>query len=81
MFEPAHGSSPKYAGKDKVNPTAAILAGAWLLEYFGEEEKAKKIRMATEEVISEGEKVTFDLGGKAKLSEMRDEIVRKIEER
>ncbi|MDY6966884.1 MAG: isocitrate/isopropylmalate family dehydrogenase, partial [Halobacteriota archaeon] len=35
MFEPAHGSAPKYAGQDKVNPTATVLAGAWMLEYLG----------------------------------------------
>jgi len=35
MFEPAHGSAPKYAGQDKVNPIATVLAGAWMLDYLG----------------------------------------------
>jgi isocitrate dehydrogenase len=83
MFEPAHGSSPKYSGLDKVNPTATILAAAWLLEYLGEGEKASQIRNATAAVISaastsEGKEVTYDLGGKAKLSEMTDAIVKRI---
>ncbi|MCW7078624.1 MAG: isocitrate/isopropylmalate dehydrogenase family protein [Canidatus Methanoxibalbensis ujae] len=80
MFEPAHGSAPKYAGRDVANPTAMILASAWLLEYLGENEKASKIRNAVEAVISEGRKITYDIGGSAKTSEMTDEIIRKIEE-
>jgi len=79
MFEPAHGSAPKYAGRNVANPTAMILAGAWLLEYLGEAERASKIRNAVEQVISEGEKVTYDIGGSAKTSEMTAEIVKKIE--
>jgi isocitrate dehydrogenase len=77
MFEPAHGSAPKYAGMDRVNPTATILAGAWMLEYLGQKDKANVIRKATEDVISDGI-VTYDLGGKAKLSEMSRAIVEKI---
>ncbi len=76
MFEPAHGSAPKYAGMDKVNPTAAILAGAWMLEYLGEVGHAERIRSATERVISEGKKVTYDLGGSARLSEMAEAIAK-----
>ncbi|MCD4798265.1 MAG: isocitrate/isopropylmalate dehydrogenase family protein, partial [Methanosarcinales archaeon] len=67
MFEPAHGSAPKYAGQDKVNPVATILAGAWMLDYLGEKEQAKAIFDATESVISEGKHVTYDMGGSAKL--------------
>ncbi len=80
MFEPAHGSAPKYRGLDKVDPTATILAGAWMLDYLGEGEKAKAIFRATERVISEGKKVTYDLGGKAKLSEMADQIAKYTQE-
>ncbi len=78
MFEPAHGSAPKYAGLDKVNPVATVLAGAWLLDYLGEKENSKAIFEAAEKVISEGKKLTYDLGGSAKSSEMVDEIIRKI---
>lgn len=74
MFEPAHGSAPQYKGQDKVNPTATILAGAWLLEYLGERKKSEAIFKATETVIAEGKKVTYDLGGNARLSEMAQSI-------
>jgi isocitrate dehydrogenase len=76
MFEPAHGSAPKYAGQDKVNPVATVLAGAWMLDYLGEKEKSKAIFKATERVISEGKYVTYDLGGNAKLSQMAGEIAK-----
>jgi isocitrate dehydrogenase len=74
MFEPAHGSAPQYKGKDKVNPTATVLAGAWMMDYLGEKKKAEAIFKATREVIAEGKKVTYDLGGSAGLSEMADAI-------
>lgn len=79
MFEPAHGSAPKYAGQDKVNPVATILAGAWMLDYLGEKDQAKAIFDATESVIAEGRLVTYDMGGSAKLSEMSDAIIAKLE--
>lgn len=81
MFEPAHGSAPQYKGQDKVNPTATILAGAWLLEYVGEKEKSHAVFKATEEVIEEGKKVTYDLGGNARTSEMADAIAERARER
>ncbi|MCD6236111.1 MAG: isocitrate/isopropylmalate dehydrogenase family protein, partial [Thaumarchaeota archaeon] len=65
MFEPAHGSAPKYKGMNKVNPTATILSMAWMIGYLGEKEKMNAIFRATEEVIAEGKKVTYDLGGNA----------------
>ncbi|WP_321420557.1 isocitrate/isopropylmalate dehydrogenase family protein [uncultured Methanomethylovorans sp.] len=76
MFEPAHGSAPKYAGMDKVNPVATVLAGAWMLGYLGESEQSAAIFKATERVISEGKYLTYDLGGNAKLSEMTDAIAK-----
>jgi isocitrate dehydrogenase len=80
MFEPAHGSAPKYRGLDKVNPTATILAGAWMLDYLGEKAKARAIFKATERVISEGKYVTYDLGGNARLSEMANQIAKYTQE-
>lgn len=80
LFEPAHGSSPKYKGLDKVNPTATILAGAWMLEYLGEEKKAAAIFKATEAIIAEGKTITYDLGGSAKTSEMANAIAKKTRE-
>ena len=81
MFEPAHGSAPLYKGKNKVNPTATILAGAWMLEYLGEKEKADAVFQATRQVIAEGKDVTYDLGGNANLSAMADAIAERARKR
>ncbi len=61
VFEPVHGSAPKYAGKDKVNPTATILSGALMLRHLGEEEAAERVQVAVAQVIAEGGSVTYDL--------------------
>ncbi len=74
MFEPAHGSAPKYAGQNKVNPVATVLSGAWMVEYLGEKQICDAIFKATEDVINENKYVTYDLGGKATLSQMADQI-------
>jgi isocitrate dehydrogenase len=74
MFEPAHGSAPKYAGQNKVNPVATILSGAWMVEYLGEKQISDAIFKATEHVINEGRYVTYDLGGTASTSQMADQI-------
>ncbi len=78
VFEPTHGSAPKYAGQDKVNPIAMILASKIMLEWLGEKEKAQAIEKAVAEVIKEGKVRTYDMGGSNKLSEMRDAIIAKI---
>jgi len=74
MFEPAHGSAPKYKGLDKVNPTATILSGAWMAEYLGEPEIRNAIFSATEKIINDGKYVTYDLGGSAGTKKMAEEI-------
>ena len=61
LFEPTHGSAPKYAGKNKVNPTAMILSAVLMLEYLGEKKAAKNLENAVAEVIQEGKSVTYDL--------------------
>lgn len=61
VFEPTHGSAPKYAGLNKVNPTAAILSGVMMLRYLGEEAAAKRLEGAMARVIAEGKYVTYDL--------------------
>ncbi|MFN4132792.1 MAG: isocitrate/isopropylmalate dehydrogenase family protein, partial [Candidatus Hadarchaeales archaeon] len=61
VFEPTHGSAPKYAGMNKVNPTATILSAAMMLEHIGEVKAAKKIEAAVARVISQGKSVTYDL--------------------
>ena len=76
MFEPAHGSSPKYKGQDKINPTGTVLSAAWMLQYLGDEKAGNDIFEATEKVISEGKYVTYDLGGTSKTSEMTSEIIK-----
>jgi len=61
VFEPVHGSAPKYAGQNKVNPTATILSGALMLRHLGETQAADRIEAAVRQVISEGRQVTYDL--------------------
>ena len=78
MFEPIHGSSPKYAGKNVANPIAAILAGQLMLEHLGEVEAAKAIEKAVTEVLVEGKIRTKDLGGNSTTSEVGDAIAKKI---
>ncbi len=63
VFEPVHGSAPKYAGQDKVNPTALLRSGVLLLEHLGEDEAARRMEDAIAAVIAEGKDVTYDLGG------------------
>jgi isocitrate dehydrogenase (NAD+) len=77
MFEPAHGSAPKYAGMDKVNPVASILSGAWMVRYLGETEIASAIFETTEKIIGDGKYVTYDLGGESSLTRMSTEISQK----
>ena len=85
VFEPTHGSAPKYAGKNKVNPTAAILSGAMMLRHIGEEEKAERLERAVADVIAEGRYVTYDLKESpddptaAGTREMADAVIRKLE--
>ncbi len=78
VFEPVHGSAPKYAGQNKVNPTAIILSSVLMLKYIGEEDAASKVLNATTAVIKEKKNVTYDLGGTAGTSEMADAIIKKI---
>ncbi|MCL4458642.1 MAG: isocitrate/isopropylmalate dehydrogenase family protein [Chloroflexi bacterium] len=79
VFEPVHGSMPKYAGQNKANPTALILSGVLLLEYLGEQTAAQIVRLALESIIAEGKDVTYDLGGSAGTSEMAEAIVARME--
>lgn len=61
VFEPTHGSAPKYAGLNKVNPTAAILSGVMMLRHLGEVEAADLLERAVAKVIAERRYVTYDL--------------------
>ncbi len=61
LFEPTHGSAPKYAGMNKVNPIAMMLSGVMMLRYLGETEAADRMEGAIADVIREGENVTYDM--------------------
>jgi len=61
IFEPTHGSAPKYAGQNKVNPIAMMLSGMMMLRYLGEKGSADRLEDAIAEVIAEGKSVTYDL--------------------
>lgn len=75
VFEPVHGSAPKYAGLNKVNPTAQILSAQLMLKHLGETAAADRVLKATQAVIAAGETVTYDLGGSAGTAEMADAII------
>ena len=77
MFEPIHGSAPKHAGKDEVNPIAMVLAVHLLLDWLGRRKRDKALRdaaavveRAVETVLKTGKTLTYDLGGTAKCSEV-----------
>jgi 3-isopropylmalate dehydrogenase len=70
VFEPSHGSAPKYAGQYKVNPIATILAARMLLDWLGETEKGAALERAVAEVIKEGKVRTYDMGGSSTTLEM-----------
>ncbi|MEO6349790.1 MAG: isocitrate/isopropylmalate dehydrogenase family protein [Candidatus Limnocylindrales bacterium] len=65
VFEPVHGSAPKYAGKDVANPTALILSAALMLRHLGETDAAERVERAVREIIGEGRTIPPDLGGTA----------------
>jgi tartrate dehydrogenase/decarboxylase/D-malate dehydrogenase len=78
MFEPIHGSAPKYKGKNVSNPIATIWSGALLLDAIGEKPAAEHVIAAIESVLKEGKVRTYDLGGSSTTSEVGDAIVAKI---
>jgi len=78
MFEPIHGSAPKYAGKGIANPIATIWAGSLMLEQLGERKAAEIVLKAISEVLRERKVLTPDLGGSSKTSDVGDEIAKKV---
>ena len=78
VFEPTHGSAPKYSGMYKVNPIATILSVKMMLDWLGETDKAAKMENAVAEVIAEGKVRTYDMGGQAKTLDMAQAIVEKL---
>ncbi len=84
LFEPTHGSAPKYKGQNKVNPTAIMLSAVMMLRHVGEGKYADRLESAIAENIREGKYVTYDLKSRRDdpdavgTSEFADAIVRKI---
>jgi isocitrate/isopropylmalate dehydrogenase len=74
VFEPTHGSAPKYAGMYKVNPTATILAAKMMLDWLGEHEKAARIEAGVAAVIRDGKVRTYDMGGDAGTMDMAEAV-------
>ena len=79
VFEPVHGSAPKYAGQDKANPTALILSAALMLRHLGETDAADGVERAVRKVIAEGETVTADLGGRAGTREFASVVAAEVQ--
>ena len=78
MFEPIHGSAPKYKGLNKVNPIATILAGSLLLDNIGLKDSAKKVERAVAEILKEGNVKTYDLGGNSSTSDVGYAVAAKV---
>ena len=78
VFEPTHGSAPKYAGLNKVNPIATVLTAKMMLDWLGESDLATRLEQATAAVIKAGQVRTYDMGGKATTTQMAEAIAREL---
>jgi isocitrate dehydrogenase (NAD+) len=78
VFEPVHGSAPKYAGQNKANPTALILSGALMLRHLGYADMGAAVEEAVRAVIAAGKTVTSDLGGNAGTSQFADAVIEQL---
>jgi isocitrate/isopropylmalate dehydrogenase len=78
IFEPTHGSAPKYAGLGKANPLAMVNAAAMMLEWLGELDRARALDQALRQVVLEGKVRTYDMGGAATTREMAAAVADKI---
>jgi isocitrate dehydrogenase (NAD+) len=78
LFEAVHGSAPDIAGKNLANPMALILSGAMMLDHLGEQKAADRVRNAVHAVLTEGQKLTRDLGGTAGTTEIAEAIATKV---
>jgi isocitrate dehydrogenase (NAD+) len=86
LFEPTHGSAPKYKGQNRVNPMAMMLSGVMMLHHLGEKDTACRLEKAIAVVIAEGKNVTYDLrsdGEQAQVvgtSQVADAVIEKLRE-
>jgi tartrate dehydrogenase/decarboxylase/D-malate dehydrogenase len=78
MFEPIHGSAPKYEGKNVINPVAAIETARMMLDHIGEAEAAAHVQKAVKGVLAAGKVKTRDMGGSATTSEIGDAIAQEF---
>jgi len=78
VFEPVHGSAPRRAGQNVINPLAMILSGGMLLVHLGEVEAARALEAAVDAVLTEAVHLTYDLGGRAGTSEMAQAIAARL---
>jgi isocitrate dehydrogenase (NAD+) len=78
VFEPVHGSAPKYAGLDRANPTAMILSGALMLRHLGYVAEGEKVETAVRDVIAEGRSTTADLGGSTGTAAFADAVIERL---
>ena len=78
MFEPIHGSAPKYAGKAIVNPIATIEAVRMMMEHLGEDQVAQDIQKAVSGILASGKVRTRDMGGNSKTHEVGDAVRKAI---
>jgi 3-isopropylmalate dehydrogenase len=78
VFEPTHGSAPKYAGQYKVNPIATILAAKMMLDWLGEKELGTQLEQAVAAVIAEGRVRTYDMGGKDTTLDLARAVAAKL---
>jgi isocitrate dehydrogenase (NAD+) len=78
VFEPVHGSAPKYAGMDKADPTALILSAVLMLGHLGEPEAARHLFEGVRRVIGAGKRVTYDLGGVSGTKDMGQAIAEEV---
>lgn len=80
IFEPVHGSAPKYTGQNKVNPIAAILSAKFMLSWLGETEKSNLIGRAINTIIKEGKVGTYDMGFNQTNIEVTNEIIKRLKD-
>jgi 3-isopropylmalate dehydrogenase len=78
VFEPTHGSAPKYVGQNKVNPIAMILSAQLMLDWLGEGELAARVKRAVADVIAEGAVRTYDMGGSSSTTDVAEAVTRKV---